>query len=50
MSEPQPHRVVYSAKLVSLRGDVIHALRAILKSLLRKFGWRCVCIEREPQQ
>jgi hypothetical protein len=26
----------------------IHALRAILKTLLRRFGWRCTAAREEP--
>jgi hypothetical protein len=32
---------------MSLRGDGIHELRALLKRLLRPNQWRCVSIERE---
>ena len=48
VTEPQPSRpVIYTARLQSRSGADIHALRAILKVLLRKFGWRCVSIENE---
>jgi hypothetical protein len=40
----------YLLRLRSLRGDDIHALRAILKALLRRYGWRCVSVEKEVQQ
>jgi hypothetical protein len=46
MTAPQPPWV-YVVRLRSLRGEDIHALRAILKRLLRQFGWRCVSIEQE---
>jgi len=35
------------ARLQSRSGADIHALRALLKRLLRQFGWRCVSIETE---
>jgi hypothetical protein len=44
-----PDTQIYVLRLRSLRGDDIHALRAILKALLRKYGWRCVSVEREPR-
>jgi hypothetical protein len=48
VTEPQsPRPVIYTARLQSRSGADIHALRAILKVLLRKFGWRCVSIENE---
>jgi hypothetical protein len=33
---------------MSLRGDEIRHLRALLKVLLRQHGWRCVSVEIEP--
>ena len=42
-----PRPFIYTARLQSRSGADIHALRAILKVLLRKFGWRCVSIENE---
>jgi hypothetical protein len=51
VSEAEPPRpVIYTARLQSRAGADIHALRAILKALLRKFGWRCVSIEQEKHQ
>jgi hypothetical protein len=47
MGAPQPTR--YVLRIQSRDGADIHALRAILKALLRRYGWRCVSIEREPQ-
>ena len=50
VTEPQPPRpVIYMARLQSRSGADIHALRAILKALLRKFGWRCVSIETDSK-
>jgi hypothetical protein len=37
----------YVLRLESRHGADIHALRAILKTLLRRFGWRCVSVEEE---
>ena len=44
-----PRPVIYTARLQSRSGADIHALRAILKALLRKFGWRCVSIETDSK-
>ena len=38
---------IYVLRLRSVCGDDIHGLRAILKVLLRRFGWRCISVERE---
>jgi hypothetical protein len=45
-----PRPVIYTARLQSRSGADIHALRAILKALVRRFGWKCISIEREPHQ
>jgi hypothetical protein len=45
-----PRPFIYTARLQSRSGADIHALRAILKALLRRFGWKCISIEREPHQ
>jgi hypothetical protein len=47
MSERRP---VYRLLITSLRGDNIRHLRALLKTLLRRHGWKCVSIsvEEEP--
>jgi hypothetical protein len=46
-TEDRPDRAVtYVARLQSHSGEDIHALRAILKRLLRSYKWRCVSIER----
>jgi hypothetical protein len=48
VTEPQPPRpVIYMARLQSRSGANIHALRAVLKALLRRFGWKCISIETE---
>ena len=47
MTEPRPARPVYRLRIMSLRGDGIHELRALLKRLLRPHRWRCVSVERE---
>jgi hypothetical protein len=40
-------RPIYIIKLQSLRGASIHALRAILKSLLRQHGFKCLAAREE---
>lgn len=35
-------RPTFVLKLQSIRGEGIHGLRAILKSLLRRHGFRCI--------
>jgi hypothetical protein len=35
---------IFVLRLRSLRGDEIRHLRALLKVLLRRHGWRCVSI------
>jgi hypothetical protein len=47
MSPADRKPVVYLLRLRSLRGEDIHALRPILKALLRRYGWRCVSVEQE---
>jgi hypothetical protein len=41
---------VYLLRLVSLRGDDVRTLRWILKTLLRRFGWRAVSVEEEARR
>jgi hypothetical protein len=49
MSTEAPPPTRYLLRLQSRHGDDIHALRAILKLLLRRYGWRCDSIEPEPR-
>lgn len=46
---PAPDRPVYKLSVRAERGvDEIRALRWLLKSMLRRFGLRCLDIRREP--
>jgi hypothetical protein len=38
---------IFVLRLRSLRGDDVRRLRALLKVLLRRYGWRCVSLEQE---
>jgi hypothetical protein len=38
-------RPIYLLRLESLRGTDVRGLRALLKSLLRRFGFRCLSVE-----
>jgi hypothetical protein len=49
VTEPQPARPVYRLRIMSIRGDEIRHLRALLKVLLRQHGWRCISVEQEPR-
>jgi hypothetical protein len=40
-------RPVYRLRLTSMRGDDIRHLRILLKTLLRRYGWKCVSVEEE---
>jgi hypothetical protein len=44
--------VVYVVRLQSAQhdGDAVHALRAALKVLLRRFRLRCISVEEQQQQ
>jgi hypothetical protein len=46
----KPSRPTYVIKLQSLHGSSIHALRAVLKRLLRTHGFRCVSAKEIPAQ
>lgn len=42
-------RPIFIIKLQSIRGDSIHGLRALLKRLLRRYGFRCIsACEEQP--
>jgi hypothetical protein len=47
VSEPQPARVTYILKIQSPNGADARRLRWALKTMLRRFGLRCVSIEIE---
>jgi hypothetical protein len=44
MTERRP---IYLLRLESLRGTDVRGLRALLKTLLRRFGFRCLSVEEE---
>jgi hypothetical protein len=44
----KPSRPTYVIKLQPLHGSSIHALRAVLKRLLRTHGFRCVSAVEIP--
>jgi hypothetical protein len=41
--------VIFVLKLEATGDDGIHALRRLLKALLRRYGLRCVSVEEVPQ-
>lgn len=50
MTGPSPPDPVYLVRLVPTPGtDVDKALRWVLKTLYRRFGMRCISIEREDE-
>jgi hypothetical protein len=42
-----PQGPIFVLRLRSLRGDDVRRLRALLKVLLRRHGWKCVSLDVE---